>query len=435
MARLDVYLGENLAGNLDGDDAGRLAFTYHAADPKLALSMSMPPREEPYADAECRPFFAGLLPEGKALDTAARLRRIAVHETFRLLAAFGGDCAGAVRLLEPGARPEINQDDELREGEALRRLVADIVGNPNFAGDRRVRLSVAGAQSKTAVRMREGRIYVPLNGSPSTHIIKVGSDSHPSLPQNETFCMRLANRCGLRAADVALQEVSGQKYCLVSRYDRRVAGATVTEVHQEDFCQALGFLPTQKYEIDEDTRQKIGPGFAECFGLLRRTRRPGPDTLQFLNAVVFNYLIGNADAHAKNYSLLYDEPGSAPCLAPFYDFVCTLIYPQTPEEFAMLHGEILEPDAMSREAWNTLADQASIRPSLVRNTALRLASIIVDEALGLVADEFRDLPPMTQIVSVIGDRVARLSHDLELGIEVETPPFMRHPPGWGGFLS
>lgn len=434
-AQLDVYLNDALAGRLDCNDSGRMTFTYRAAEPDLSLSMAMPPRGEPYPDAGCRPFFAGLLPEGGALETAATARRIPVFETFKLLAAFGGDCAGAVRLLSPGTSPTINQDYEARDGEALAQLIAEIASNPNFARDRRVRLSVAGAQSKTAVRLQGAQVYVPLNGSPSTHIIKVGSASFPDLPENEAFCMQLATRCGLRAAKVDLKELSGHRYCLVSRYDRIVSGAGVAEIHQEDFCQALGYLPAQKYEVDEDSGDKVGPGLAECFALLRRTRRPGPDILQFLNGVVFNYLIGNADAHAKNFSLLYDEFAGAPSLAPFYDVVCTRIYPQLNLQFAMRHGPVLDPGEMSRDAWQSLADQAGIRFSLLLTIARRLASVIVEEARGLITERYREAPPMVQIVSAIGERVTRLSADLELGIEVDTPPLMQHPPGWDGFLS
>lgn len=426
--QLSVHLGDVFAGRLDGDDAGRMTFAYASADPALALSMSIPPRYERYPDAECRPFFAGLLPEGAALDAAASARRIPVYDTFGLLAAFGGDCAGAVRLLPPGTPPEINQDYEPRDAEAFARLVAEIGGNPNFASDRRVRLSVAGAQAKTAVRLHDDQVFVPLNGSPSTHIIKVGSSSFPNLPENEAFCMLLARRCGLRAAEIALKALPDRRYCLVSRYDRIVSDTGVGEIHQEDFCQALGYLPARKYEVDDDSGEKVGPDLAECFALLRRTRRPGPDMLQFLGAVVFNYLIGNADAHAKNFSLLYDD-GGVPSLAPFYDFVSTRIYPGLTARFAMRHGTVLDPDAMSREAWDALAEQASIRPSLVHNTARRLASIIVEEARGLIDAEFSPGPPAALIVNAIGERVNRLSRDLGLGIEADTPPLVLQPPG------
>lgn len=433
MAVLDVYLGETRAGTLTADGEGQMTFAYIDATAP-ALSLSLPPRVEPYADRECRPFFAGLLPEGDALRRAADSRRLQIYETFRLLESFGGECAGAVRLLPEGNAPAIPHDYQPLDDTALGDVLADIDRAPNFARDRRVRLSVAGVQGKTAVKLTAKGIAKPLNGSPSTHILKVGNERYPTLPQNEAFCLHLAVALGLDAARCELRHAGDRPFLLVERYDRAVDNGRVRELHQEDFCQALGFPPERKYEIDETGGDKIGPGFADCFGLIDRTRQPALDRLELLRRVLFNYLIANADAHAKNFSLLYSD-GGAPRLAPAYDLVCTALYEHLTDDFAMRHGGIRHPDEMTRESWDALARDIGMTPRLLHDEAHTLAKAIIPAAKHLMQPPFSRHAPYAHIVNVIGERVRALADALSLAIDVDTPPPVLRAPGWSGPAS
>lgn len=431
---LDVYLGAELAGSLESDAEGRMTFRYVSANPSLALSLSLPPRIAPYEDDTCRPFFVGLLPEGAALQRAADTKRLQVYETFKLLRAFGAECAGAVRLLAPGETPQIQQNYELLAGPRLVEEILAINQAPNFARDGRVRLSVAGVQAKTAVKITAEGIFKPLNGSPSTHILKVGSDQYPDIPKNEGFCLQLAARLGIPTAETELRTIDGITVLLVRRYDRFIAdNGVVTERHQEDFCQALGYPPAAKYEVDEDTGDKIGPSLAECATLLRKTRQPATDIETFVRRTLFNYLVGNADAHAKNLSLLYDGHAEVPSLAPMYDVVCTRLYPAVTDHFSMRHGGVIDPARLYRPAWQQLAVDFGVRFSLVERAARELGRMILPEARALMAAApFTGPPPYERILAAIGDRLQRLSDDLALGIRVDTPPFLLRALGWGG---
>jgi serine/threonine-protein kinase HipA len=425
--QLTVLLGTERVGTLEADPSGIMTFRY-VSESVPALSLALPVREASYRDQDCRPFFAGLLPEGAALERAAAARRIQVYETFRLLQAYGAECAGAVRLLLLDADPQVPDRYERLDDAALTRELAELAGNPNFASDRRVRLSVAGVQSKAAVRVYDGTIAKPLEGSPSTHIIKVAIQGFPNLPQNEAFCMRLAAALGLHTARVELRQLGDVHYMLVERYDRRVETGRVLELHQEDMCQALGYPPARKYEIDLETGQKIGPGVADCVPILRRTRVPAIDIERFLTALAFNYLIGNADAHAKNFSLLHDPPGGAPSLAPLYDLVSTWIYPRLETNFAMRLGGVSDPVAMSRTAWDALAREAGVSPRLIRRVVQRLAGRMLQEARALM-DELGHGPPYANILAVIGERLRSLKDAFDLKIIVDTPPAMQRAPG------
>jgi len=430
---LRVFLGKDEAGGLSADTNGRMTFRYLGAGAP-ALSLSLPPRTEPYDDAACRPFFAGLLPEGQALQRAAEIRRLQVYQTFELLRAYGAECAGAVRLLPADQSPEIRQEYERLDDRSLLQEIRAINDAPLFARDNRVRLSAPGVQSKTAVKVTDDSIFKPLNGSPSTHLLKVGNERFPDLAKNEAFCLKLAASLGIPTAEVDLRQIDGISYLLVKRYDRAIKGGAVLELHQEDFCQALGYLPADKYEINEESGRKVGPGFAECRTLIARTRSPALDLRNFILRTIFNYLVANADAHAKNLSLLYEGDGHV-TLAPLYDVVCTRLYPSLMETFAMRYGGVLDPAQMTAKAWDRLAEEVGVRPSFFRQIVRGLAIRILPATLELMSGDrgFSQFPPYSHILSTIGERVAKLSDDLSLGIEVDTPPLILRPPGWGTF--
>jgi serine/threonine-protein kinase HipA len=158
-----------------------------------------------------------------------------------------------------------------------------------------------------------------VDGTPSTHILKPEIVRFPNTVENEAFCMRLAKHLGLSAASVETTLVNGRKLIIVQRYDRIIhQDSSVQRLHQEDFCQATGVLPEKKYEEDG------GPSLTRIAGILQAVA-PAADIEALLTAVVLNVLIGNGDAHAKNFSLLH-HPSGALGLAPLYDLMSTLYY-------------------------------------------------------------------------------------------------------------
>ncbi|MDE1149212.1 MAG: HipA domain-containing protein [Azospirillaceae bacterium] len=428
---LEVFLGERGVGVLEADAQGRMTFTYADRSPSSRLSISLPTRAEAYSDDECRPFFAGLLPEGDALRAAAAQRRLQPYETFGLLREYGAECAGAVRLLPSGSRPEIPQDYEPLDEDGLARVIDELPASPNFAGDRRVRLSVAGAQPKTAVALLDGQFHRPLNGSPSTHLIKVARpDFFPLMHKAEAFSMALAGSLGVDVAGTVLRSFAGRECLLVERYDRRVEGGRVHEIHQEDFCQALGYPPERKYEFS-DTGEKIGPGLSECFALVRQATAPLLARTELMRRIVASVLLANADAHAKNFSLLYDVPGAAPALAPAYDMVCTRIFPVT-EDLAMAIGGAVRPEAIRRVNWLSLA--AAGTPGALRavETAIRTQAEAVLPKLEDLRQrpEFTGIQPYEDIRRCVAGMVRSVAAAFDWTIPADAPPYLASAGGW-----
>lgn len=286
------------------------------------LSLSLPVSERRFPPGTVGPFLDGLLPEGEARTAIARDVGVPRSDTFGLIRALGRDCAGAV-VIQPAGDPAppspTTTSAEPLTGEELESLVLDLRSAPLGAGGR-VRISLAGVQEKLVLtRMPDGGWGRPVDGTPSTHILKPEVAAYPQTVENEAFCMRVAKHLGLGVAEVETTEVAGRRLIVVERYDRHVgADGSVHRVHQEDFCQAMAIAPEDKYEQDG------GPSLARIAGILSDVA--APDSLErLLAAVTVNCLLGNGDAHGKNLSLLYGET-DAPRLSPLYDLMCTLHY-------------------------------------------------------------------------------------------------------------
>jgi serine/threonine-protein kinase HipA len=180
-------------------------------------------------------------------------------------------------------------------------MLKELPKRPLLAGEKGIRLSLAGAQDKIAVRIEGDEISLPFGGAPSTHILKPNVERFAGVVFNEAFAMRLATAVNLPAAKVETRTVEGIEYLLVERYDRtHLESGDLDRLHQEDFCQAQNIVPETKYQ------KEGGPSFKRCFQLLREAASaPVIDLAHLLDAVIFNYLVGNNDAHGKNFSLLY----------------------------------------------------------------------------------------------------------------------------------
>lgn len=343
----------------------------------IPLSVSLPLRPEPFAGAVVRNWFCNLLPEGGVrLAIEARLR-LPPRDDFALLAAIGGECAGAVSVGAPAAVGGDSID--------LKTLLGETIGNGD--GDWALhgaprRLSLAGAQDKLAVIVDgNGRLRLPAVGEPSTHLLKPDSLRFRGLRELEALGLALAAAVGLDAARARAIDIGGRHALLIERYDRRLDDGAVQRLHQEDFCQALGYPGELKYE------GQGGPGLAAISQLLRRLAL-GPAALQgLLDAVVFNALIGNADAHAKNLSLLVDRTGRRR-LAPLYDLVPTVALPETlvDREPALRIGGATRIDAITADDWRSFARAAGYAPGFVLRRVGSLADAVLAALPRVIAD-------------------------------------------------
>lgn len=401
---LDVWLLGELAGRLD-QTAGRLIFTYDAGwlarSHAVPLSASLPLREKPYDDRAARPFFAGLLPEQDTRGRIARAIGVSERNDFALLDALGGECAGAVSLTHANEKPiEQGTDLDYRplDDHELATIIDKLPERPLLAGEEGIRLSLAGAQDKLPVLAVDGRIALPLHGAPSSHILKPAVRRIADSIHNEGFCLALAKAIDLNAVAAEIREAQGRPYLLVERYDRiRGADNRPRRLHQEDFCQALGVAPEYKYQNEG------GPSIGDCFALVRKATRPAALYIpHLLDAVLFNTLIGNNDAHAKNYSLVYGARGTVP--APLYDVLCTAVYPELTAKMAMKIGGHYKFSDIYPRHWERFAQSADLSAPQVRRRLLELTQLL-PQAAHKLRDEFAGRRQRTPLIDQIVDTI------------------------------
>lgn len=334
MSELLAVIEGEVIGRLVADRAGRVAFTYDEkwleAERAHSLSVSMPLAKIVYPQRAVLPYLWNLLPENpNVLQRWGQQYHVSPANPFKLLAHVGADVPGAAQFIPSELLGEIQSDrpaidwmtiDELAE--RLRQLRADVsaVRRPGDIG----KMSLPGAQAKTAFYWDEQtmRWGVPGGRAPTTHIIKPCIPGFNGLVENEHLCQDIAARLGMPAARSRVLQLD-ESYIVVERYDRLPPSpdsSFVQRIHQEDMCQALGLMPSRKYQEDG------GPGISAIVTLIRRVSSdPETDVDRFLQANMFNWLIGGTDAHAKNYSLLIGAADEIR-LAPLYDISSQLPY-------------------------------------------------------------------------------------------------------------
>ena len=413
---LDVYLQDKLVGSLEQTDSGDLAFTYEADYLNTAshgISLSLPLQIESFASNHVKSFFSGLLPDESVRDRLAKSLGISEKNPFALLEAAGGDCAGALSLYPRGEKSskasndvEILDDVEVLDNHRLKEVLDRIKRHPMLVGDNGYRLSLAGAQDKLVVGLRNEHVLLIKGGAPTTHILKPMIEHVKDSAHNELFCMKLAKIVGLDVPKASLHFVEDTPYYLVERYDRDIIeDGTVTRIHQEDFCQALGIAPEITYE------REGGPSITTCQELIsKHAARPAADQIKLLNIVLFNYLIGNADAHGKNFSLLYK--GNKPELAPAYDLLSTAIYPDLAEKMAMKIGGKYKPKDVYQRHFHRLVTDTKAAQSAINRQIKTMIDRIMKSAPGLKSSltvNGLGSSVFDDIITTIEERAKRLS--------------------------
>ena len=408
MEALEVYLNGRKAGRLV-DDNGRMSFAYLReyleTDGREPVSFSIPLRAEAFAHDEIEAFLSNLLPDDIIRTRIADILQIPRENTFALLKAIGGDCAGAVSFLAEGTSPETSDKGEYRElsDKEAGRILDNLQKRPLDVGEEGFRISGAGAQDKLIACMKDGQVLLPLNGTPSTHIIKPAMPDYPDSVENEWFAMRLADACRLSVAACDIAVIDGKRCYVCVRYDRESIDGKVRRLHQEDFCQMLKVDPKRKYE------SVGGPGIRESFALLRALQLPASDTVEFLDRLLFNFIVGNGDAHAKNFSVLYRD--GVPRLSPAYDIMSTALYPEVGKRMAMkIDGEYAFK-WITRGKFIRMADKLGIHPHVVKGEMDKMIRRVRHALPRLVAQATRRFPH--RCYSAIADGIASRLSQLE----------------------
>ena len=402
--RLNVFLGSKYVGTLDWDAAlDVFSFQYHSEylgmGDAVAISKSLPLREEAFGALESRTFFENLLPPEVVRRKLEKILHHDYRNTFAFLRDLGGDCAGAISLCPDGMTPGSGEDAlrELTEDEADE-VLRSLPERPLLQGlVDGYRISVAGAQDKLVARIRENAVVLPLRGAASTHIVKPEMSICHNSVENECFCQRLALAVGLDAAKAGVVDIKGRAYYATERYDREIENGKVVRLLQEDFCQALGVPAEEKYEEDG------GPSAVRCFVFLRREGFGFAEMQKFIDALVFNFLVGNADAHAKNFSLLYR--GGVPSVAPLYDILSTAVYPNLAGRMAMSIGGAKEFGDVAIASFDAFSAKCDISPKFTRWRIERIVQLLPSAAKA-TAEELSDAGHPSGVYGRIADQIA-----------------------------
>ena len=384
---LPVHFGSRQVATISADaQATTLNYTdaWLAAPDRFPVSLAMPLQRKPFGNEKVLPWLMNLLPEGEPLRAMTRAVGVAPEDALGLIAETGNDLAGALSIApqqprgEPGYRPIPN-------AYALERNIEELPARPFLIGEEGVSMSLAGAQDKLPVALIDGQIAVPINGAPSTHILKPDSPRLPGSVQNEALCMVLARRMGLDVAPVTTGVAGERIYLLVSRYHRAGTGDDVHRLHQEDFCQALARPPAAKYEFNGTGTR--GPSIADMFALVRQ-HMTARDITRLLDAVILNVAIGNVDSHAKNYSILLG-PG-APQLAPLYDLMSGLAWANITQNHAQAIGGQRRGRHVYGRHWRRMAEATGLA---ARGTIQRIEQV--------TARLLRELPEAVEEVAAM----------------------------------
>lgn len=408
--RLLVHYQQKTIGELTLGDSSMMQFQYNTdwinSENAFPISISLP-LDGSFSTSASHHFFANLLPEGNVRQQICRSLGISPNNDFQLLNAIGGDCAGALTI-DASSESASKQSSPRYEAVTDEQLALWSVGTPDafsdVTGQNEVRLSLAGAQDKLPVHVDGEQIFIPIANTPSTHLLKFASPFYSHLPENETFITLLAGAVGLPVVDIGLHQTSKARVAIIARYDRILSQGIYRRLHQEDFCQALGISSTNKYEIEG------GPSLQQCAEVIRRhTSFPLVELQMLLRWSLFNLLVGNADAHGKNISLLYDTNGS-PRLAPFYDLVCTRNYKKITRHLAMNIGGQSDPDLIGKPQLHTLAAELNVRPSVV----IEATSALIEElpmaltsTIAQFVERFGDSPVLERLPIIIRKQIRR----------------------------
>lgn len=407
MKTLNVFYEDSLVGIFSRTEEIAHSFTYAKewvnSDAGFPISISMPLQEETFGNSITLAFFENLLPEG---NVRAILEKWHHSEgVLNTLSKYGEDCAGALVITSNKIPPkskvsEANTEIEISE---IFKSINESKSAVDFIADKSPGyLAVAGAQDKFPCLFEDGKIFLPKSGEPTTHIVKtpILMKGIKESVYNEYFCMRLASKIGFNVPHVNIIDGVHPLF-VVERYDRRLVDKTMKRVHQQDFCQALGILSSDKYESDG------GPSLEVIFKLMIESVAPRKrieSTFRFIDWLCFNLLIGNNDSHSKNISFLMIDGKYE--LAPFYDLISTAIYPTLNSKFSFKIGEVSTFSNISAKAIANEEKKLGIKEGVIIERMNLIYSAILkyqDEIIEEINNEF----PKAKIHKRIKDLITK----------------------------
>lgn len=399
MSELPVYFENFLVGVVSVSSQQNISFRYskrwQSSKHQFPISVTMPVRDMEFPDSVVRPWLSNLLPEESQLSRVARTLRLSSQDVFEILVAIGGDTAGALTFGEPTDKaPQeyetLNSFYQTNDSHnALEQHFSDIENRPFLAGHNAIRISVAGGQKKTALavidslgnpvyRLPEKGDVLAINklGAPSTLIVKPDNPHMPGIVENEIWCLKLAKSVGIDSAEATIIGENTTKALAILRFDRKCGhNGNILRIHQEDFAQANGIYPFQKYEHVKPTRGLFGLSAKDLLSTTRHCRVV--DTFTLLNQFIFNILIANSDAHAKNYSLIFKN-SSIPSLAPIYDVMTVLNWRDISKTYAQkFAGRTRNNTKIAGRHWKQFAKDCGLRPAEVIGRVEELADLIL----------------------------------------------------------
>ena len=334
---------------------------------KFPISLSLPLSKEPYKEKVCRAFFGGLLPENPNIrNLLAKKYKININNDFRLLEEIGRDCAGAISFHQK-TEDESFEDFVAIKGQILSEKelyehLKDLPYKP-YMGNR---LSLAGAQEKTAICIIGENFVLPYKNVPTTHIIKTALPKYIQSIQNEYICMKTAQKIGIEVPEVEIKNVNELEFLLVKRFDREEKNGKIRRLLQEDFAQSIAVQSKDKYNVT----------FKDCLIVLNQTSFPAKSKLEFVKRVVFNYLIGNTDAHSKNFSVSFLDSNII-SLTPAYDILCSSVY-DCDQRIAMKIGKAKYYKDVTNSDWELFAQDIDISSKFVKSELERQKGLIIN---------------------------------------------------------
>lgn len=379
--KVNIFFFDQLAGELSQDKYGMLSFQYnpdYIAKKGVPISHSMPLSSEVYYGNEAHAYFTGLLPEENMLTATAKVIGTSGLNYMKLLTELGKEPIGAIHI----GRKTPSKKYQYEE---ISMVELDEIINKNDSllstlyHEKELRLSLAGAQSKTGLFCDNHRFFIPQHGSPSNIIVKPSNKQYPDLVFNEYACMKIAASMGIPTPTVQLVSTPSQALFVIERYDRFVDRKDIERLHQEDFCQALAVQNRNKYEADG------GPTFHQCVNLLRKaTTIPATEINKFISLFIFNLIIGNKDAHGKNYSILQKKNESV--LAPAYDILSTTYYPGLSVKMSMSINGKFELDELTEDDLHQMAQLSNVSGKLLLKEYHRIKDALLHHATKVLSE-------------------------------------------------
>lgn len=374
MRHYNVYLeidgNQKKVGEIEGNSSENAHFIYSKEyiyeNDSRAVSISLPIQDEPFSPERTKVFFDGLLPEGFMRKSIAANMHLDENDYLSILHILGKECLGAIRIDEGDAVQESGY--EAIASAQVEELAAEGTTKSTEIVIK-THLSLTGASGKVGLYYdeKENRWYLPCGLAPSTHIVKQSHIRLDGIVTNEQLSMITACKCGIDIPESFIintgKDIDSEVLFATKRYDRVIDETSQMigklkrpyRIHQEDFAQAMGIESSEKYERE-------GQNYAEkMFEIVRNyTRRPMEDQLRLWDRIVFNYVLGNTDAHIKNHSLLYDPHMEGISLAPAYDMISTVIYESATKDMSFNIGGIRNLDSINEESFKMLAARVGI---------------------------------------------------------------------------